>query len=148
MDEFRREVERIAARANGEKKTIDDVFSLVLAADHDTHARFKALEGMFEAHCDEATDRDRRLEALEAAVESCPDRWDEKHGHLHDDHLHKFHSERRAGDAKGTDFSESREGDGEEIRRKVWVIWGVGIFIAVAVSNVLISFVLNSAIGR
>jgi len=146
MDEFRREVERIAARANGTTKTIDDVFSLVLAADHDTHARFKALERMFEDHCSEAEERDRRLDGLESVVSGCPDRWEEQHARKHEDHMHKFHTPRREGDAAGSDFTEKRDPGGEEMKRKVWALWGVGIFIAVTLANVLIQYLMKAVL--
>ena len=130
-DQTESKVRQWALRNNGEPLTPKDVVELVLAVDdddverhHETMALVKPLQASFEEHCVEV---DKRFLALEG--QDLPRRSTDVIGSNH-------HAER-------SDFEGPLPTAIEHIARRVWVMWGVGIWLTMVASTALINLLIE-----
>lgn len=158
-DAFESEVQKFVSRQNGGDLTPQIVYEMLKAVDRDGEERHQETKRLLEEHCAEDIIRDERVTALEnwrhEQATTCEHRvrdlitaeHDQRHGaHMAADHP----AERRASDPADADFSDRRAGDGggETIARKVWVMWGVGMFLAVLAANTLVAYLINVLAGK
>lgn len=141
-DYFEQAKDEILLRAeeNGGPTTHDLLILLSAKARDDDAQHAEAMDAirkhgeLLATHCAE---EERRLGKLEA--------WKNEHCVMHDSMVSQ--SPRRSGDDPAHDYKSVRR-DGalltEPIARKVWVLWGVFIFILVEVSQLLMRFVFDS----
>lgn len=165
-DEFEKAVQRILkeSAANG-GPTNEHILSALIATNDDLdaqHAETKAwheeVTSIVATHIEEANTRDRRLDLLEQRGASCATyvaeavdkrAKEERQNHLefHNKHVLELHPTHRGGDPEGSDFSERRDNPAvivEGVDRKVWVMWGVGLFIAATIASDLIGLVIKA----
>lgn len=153
-DHFESEVQKFVSKQNGGELTPRIVYDMLKAVDADGDERHRETKTLLEAHCAEDELREERVAALEAwrrdQSANCERRIreliDAEHAERHGAHMTTDHSpERRATDPADADFSERRQNDGarESIARRVWVMWGVGMFLAVLAANALVAYLLN-----
>lgn len=161
-DRMERAVQRIATKKNGSAKTIDDVFEVILALADDTDENHEEsvqadkraekaviqMQKLLGAHCVEAQVRDSRIDELEAAVGSCPDRWEASHKVTHAAHLAELHAKpRRENDPPDSEFLEKRETAFPATEsfetRVMWWIGGKVYYFIMAVLIIVITIALN-----
>lgn len=171
-DAMERAVQKIALKRNGESKTVDDCFDIIVALADDTDSQHvdsteaivaltdqvQALDGKLADHIlVYAAERDRRLDSLEkAALEAhstCPDAVRAaiiaEHGARHREHMKMDHAPRRSEDAVGEDHTDDRRAMLEDASTtfKVRLMWGGlavgGIALANAIAYWLVPLVFH-----
>ena len=139
-DKTEKAVQDILRRANGNSKTMDDLFELCIAINEDSDDRHRetldiiqSLTEKFETHCDESNVRDAKIGELDKRLSKCPasirDAVEQHHHTLHSEHMDKEHSD----------------------DRKTWAMWGVFSHLAewipyaliIALIAVLVDFLLR-----
>lgn len=115
---------------------IADVLDALVALDKDsvqahqeTYSRFDRVEEAFRAHCSEGQERDRRITKLELLVTPLnkPRRDDDPAGENH-----------RADRTLPTIATT------EQTTRRVWVMWGVGLWLATVAGATLVDKLIQS----
>ena len=135
-------VEKLLLTKNGAKKTVADVFELVLAVNHDSKARDSSIASLLESHCAEANVRDVEIDELQAwraeSTERCPERVlaivQREHEARHEKHLAAEHGDDSGGEDWGRGvFEDTEMGD---IRR----FWRTGKwFVMVAAAPFIVA---------
>lgn len=143
-----------AAKENG-GLTNETLFDLVVASHGESSKELKAMSKRLDDHCvltNEAIAgltlaRERvvatqvpRIDRLEAEVASLGCIRDE-HRETHAEHMQSHH---RSYDPEDSDFSQKRARLPLEDRR-VWVLWGVSLFLAMLIASELVKFSLEKA---
>jgi hypothetical protein len=155
-DEFESEVQKFVSRQNGGDLTPQIVYEMLKAVDRDGEERHLETKLLLQEHCAEDAVREERITALEAwrheQATTCERRVRDlihaEHEQRHEAHMTADHpAERRASDPPDADFSDKRKNDGEGIARKVWAMWGVGIFLAVLAANTLVAYLMTVLIS-
>ena len=151
-DAFESEVQKFVSRQNGDELTPQIVYAMLQAVDKDGEERHQETKALLEKHCTEASVRDIRIAALEEwrrdQSSNCEHRIrriiEGEHAERHSAHMAADHpTGRRATDPPDEDFSEQRGDEVESVARKVWVMWGVGMFLAVLAANTIIAYLLR-----
>jgi hypothetical protein len=165
-DKFEKAVQDILKESAGNGgPTNEHILTALIATNDDLdtqHAETKAwhteVTTLITEHVKEADIRDRRLDALEASGSRCPGYVNELvekraieerqfHREFHDKHVLECHAPHRSEDPDGSDFRERRNNPAlvvESIDRRVWVMWGIGLFIAATIAADLIGLAIKA----
>jgi len=139
------------------------VVESVIHLKHGQETQRELLEDVVE----KGVDRERRLGHVERWTKdweaNCPERMkkailaadeeaDRRHEVIHAAHMAGFHPDRpkRSGDANGENHTEQRHVDAvlAPIEKKMWVLWGIFIFVVIEAGHALVMWAVERAAGN
>lgn len=142
-DSAERKVRQWATKRNGDPLTNQDVMELVFAFDDDNEARHEEVVTQLDTMSDDLDTvnaagnvREERIETLE--------RWRVQHEEMCAARLTLIQPVRRDDDSKDADYCDERGATvplavvDEETKRRVWVIWGVALFVGATLGAALL----------
>lgn len=123
------------------KVTIREVYDLVEKSHDELSDKIDTLGGELHYHYKEAAARDLKIQALELFQKSLPENCDRRvneairveHEQRHQQHMEIDH--------------ENMEPTMESISRKVWIMWGIGLFIVTILANGFLMWMLRDLLG-